>query len=149
MASRSGRAWRGGHRMPCYKGRSPRGLVPPWMLQSASLGIMTGWSLHRQMAWTIFFRRLNQAGSLDSRALAPCKLAAIGPGTAAALGCRGLAADLVPPRFLWPRAWRRPCFRPGTWLASAFCSPGQARRGMFCPSQLENMGPLWMWRRPM
>ncbi|MFG6376504.1 MAG: uroporphyrinogen-III C-methyltransferase, partial [Desulfovibrio sp.] len=43
-----------------------------------------------------FFRRLNQAG-LDSRALAPCKLAAIGPGTAAALGCRGRGGAGVAP----------------------------------------------------
>jgi len=37
---------------------------------------------------------------LDARALAPVRVAAIGPGTAAALARRGVRADLVPERFV-------------------------------------------------
>ncbi|MDP9334834.1 MAG: uroporphyrinogen-III C-methyltransferase [Actinomycetota bacterium] len=37
---------------------------------------------------------------LDARALAPVRIAVIGPGTAAALARRGLRADLVPERFV-------------------------------------------------
>ena len=43
----------------------------------------------------IFFDRLRTLGK-DARALAGCKLAAIGPKTASALSHRGLMADLVP-----------------------------------------------------
>lgn len=43
----------------------------------------------------VFFRRLAERG-LDARALAGLELAAIGPGTAKALGERGLRADLIP-----------------------------------------------------
>jgi len=46
-----------------------------------------------------FFRRLFEAG-YDVRALGGAKLAAIGPATAAALRERGLAADVVPARFV-------------------------------------------------
>jgi uroporphyrinogen III methyltransferase/synthase len=42
-----------------------------------------------------FFARLAEAG-LDTRALAGCAVAAIGPATAAALGAHGVRADLVP-----------------------------------------------------
>jgi uroporphyrinogen III methyltransferase/synthase len=44
-----------------------------------------------------FFGRL-EAGGRDARALAGARVAAIGPGTAAALAERGIAADVVPPR---------------------------------------------------
>jgi uroporphyrinogen III methyltransferase/synthase len=44
-------------------------------------------------------RGLGRAG-LDARAMAGTKIAAIGPGTAAALAERGLRADLVPERFV-------------------------------------------------
>jgi uroporphyrinogen III methyltransferase/synthase len=46
-----------------------------------------------------FDRGLTPAG-LDARALAPVRVAAIGPGTAAALGGRGIRVDLLPERFV-------------------------------------------------
>ncbi|MGH2890030.1 MAG: uroporphyrinogen-III C-methyltransferase [Solirubrobacteraceae bacterium] len=45
------------------------------------------------------FERLDRAG-LDARALAGTRIAAIGPGTAAALRDRGLVADVVPERYV-------------------------------------------------
>jgi uroporphyrinogen III methyltransferase/synthase len=45
------------------------------------------------------FSRL-AAGGRDARALAGARVAAIGPGTAAALAAHGIAADVVPDRFL-------------------------------------------------
>ncbi|MGH2913630.1 MAG: uroporphyrinogen-III C-methyltransferase [Solirubrobacteraceae bacterium] len=45
------------------------------------------------------FERLTSAG-LDARALGGARIAAIGPGTAAALRSRGLIADVVPERFV-------------------------------------------------
>jgi uroporphyrinogen III methyltransferase/synthase len=47
----------------------------------------------------LLFERMAEAG-LDARALAAARLAAIGPGTAAALRLRGLNADVVPERFI-------------------------------------------------
>jgi uroporphyrinogen III methyltransferase/synthase len=47
----------------------------------------------------LLFEALDSAG-LDSRALAAATVAAIGPGTAAALARRGIAADIVPERFV-------------------------------------------------
>jgi uroporphyrinogen III methyltransferase/synthase len=47
-----------------------------------------------------FFEQAVEARGLDSRAVAGTRLAAIGPGTAAALAARGLRADLVPERFV-------------------------------------------------
>jgi uroporphyrinogen III methyltransferase / synthase len=47
----------------------------------------------------LFDRGLAPAG-LDTRALAPVRVAAMGPGTAAALEARGLRPDLVPERFV-------------------------------------------------
>ena len=47
-----------------------------------------------------FFRRGLHARGLDTRALAGVKVAAIGPGTAAALERFGVRADLVPERFV-------------------------------------------------
>jgi uroporphyrinogen III methyltransferase/synthase len=46
-----------------------------------------------------FFAALDGLGS-DTRVLGPVRVAAIGPGTAAALECRGVRADLVPGRFI-------------------------------------------------
>jgi uroporphyrinogen III methyltransferase/synthase len=47
-----------------------------------------------------FFDRGLAPRGLDARALAPVRIAVIGPGTAAALARRGLRADLVPERFV-------------------------------------------------
>jgi uroporphyrinogen III methyltransferase / synthase len=47
----------------------------------------------------LLFERL-LAGGRDARALAGAKIAAIGPGTAPALADRGIAADVVPERFV-------------------------------------------------
>jgi uroporphyrinogen III methyltransferase / synthase len=47
----------------------------------------------------LFFERLGVAG-LDARALAGATVAAIGPGTASALGSHGVIADVVPDRFV-------------------------------------------------
>jgi uroporphyrinogen III methyltransferase/synthase len=47
-----------------------------------------------------FFERGLDAAGLDARALGGLRLAAIGPGTAAALEARGLRPDLVPERFV-------------------------------------------------
>lgn len=47
-----------------------------------------------------FFDRGLVAAGLDARALAGCRVAAIGPGTAAALSRRGVRADLVPNRYV-------------------------------------------------
>jgi len=47
-----------------------------------------------------FFERALDAKGLDARALAGLRVAAIGPGTAAALAGHGLRADLLPERFV-------------------------------------------------
>jgi uroporphyrinogen III methyltransferase/synthase len=47
----------------------------------------------------LLFERL-AAGGRDARALAGTRIAAIGPGTAAALAAHGIRADVIPPRFL-------------------------------------------------
>ncbi len=62
----------------------------------------------------LFERALEPAG-LDARAFAGVKVAAIGPGTAAALAHRGIRADLVPERFV------------AESLVDAFPPPDQSR----------------------
>lgn len=47
----------------------------------------------------LFFERL-AAGGRDARSLAGARIAAIGPGTAAALAGHGIMPDVVPPRFV-------------------------------------------------
>jgi uroporphyrinogen III methyltransferase/synthase len=47
----------------------------------------------------LLFEAISEAG-LDARALAGATLAAIGPGTARALGAEGIAADVIPERFV-------------------------------------------------
>ena len=47
-----------------------------------------------------FFARALAGHGLDSRALGGRRIAAIGPGTAAALARHGITADLVPERFV-------------------------------------------------
>jgi uroporphyrinogen III methyltransferase/synthase len=46
-----------------------------------------------------FWDRLLASGQ-DTRSLAPCKVCAIGPSTAAALAAHGITADLLPPEFV-------------------------------------------------
>jgi uroporphyrinogen III methyltransferase/synthase len=63
----------------------------------------------------LLFDRLGEQG-LDARALAGARVAAIGPGTAAALRAHGITADVIPERFVaeglvealagWPAASR-------------------------------------------
>jgi uroporphyrinogen III methyltransferase/synthase len=48
---------------------------------------------------TALFERLAEA-ELDARALSGARIAAIGPGTARALGAHGIVADVVPERFV-------------------------------------------------
>jgi len=67
--------------------------VPPlagygWLVLTSANGVAA-----------LFDRGLAPAG-LDTRALAGVRVAAIGPGTAAALAARGVRADLVPDRFV-------------------------------------------------
>src|SRR5262249_54862474 len=47
-----------------------------------------------------FFERGLVGAGLDARALAPVRVAAIGPGTARALADRGIRVDLLPERFV-------------------------------------------------
>ena len=59
-----------------------------------------GWCIFTSAnAVELFIEHLRAAG-LDARAFARTSLAAIGPGTAAALEARGLRADVVPGRFV-------------------------------------------------
>ena len=67
------------------------------------------WPDLTRFAWVVFtsangvdafFDRGLAPAGLDARALAPVRLAVIGPGTGAALARRGLSADLVPERFV-------------------------------------------------
>ncbi|MDQ1382531.1 MAG: uroporphyrinogen methyltransferase / synthase [Actinomycetota bacterium] len=67
------------------------------------------WPDLTRFAWVVFtsangvdafFDRGLAPAGLDARALAPVRLAVIGPGTGAALARRGLRADLVPERFV-------------------------------------------------
>ena len=67
---------------------------PPPDLDSYDLVVLTSPNGVR-----VLFERLAHAG-LDSRALAGATVAAIGPGTAAALRGHGVIADVVPERFL-------------------------------------------------
>jgi uroporphyrinogen III methyltransferase/synthase len=48
----------------------------------------------------LFFDALAASGRLDARALSGATIAAIGPGTARALAAHGIAADVVPERFV-------------------------------------------------
>ena len=59
-------------------------------LQSFSWLVFTSFN-----AVASFFTRLDDLG-LDSRAIGPCRICAVGPKTAAALSAHGIKADLVP-----------------------------------------------------
>ena len=83
-----------------------------------------------------FFDRGLDAAGLDARALAPVRVAAIGPGTADALAARGMRADLVPERFVAgvaarrvPRGRRAGCCSPGAEVARDVLPDGLAAKG--------------------
>ncbi|WP_417909432.1 uroporphyrinogen-III C-methyltransferase [Candidatus Electronema sp. PJ] len=81
-------------------------------------------------AVTYFFKRLHEKG-LDSRALAPCKIGAVGKTTADELGKYGLRADLIPEKFT------------GEGLAEALIAAGEAQGKRFLlPRALKAMETL-------
>ncbi|MCC6442505.1 MAG: uroporphyrinogen-III C-methyltransferase [Armatimonadetes bacterium] len=66
---------------------SPVPLEYDWLIFTSANGVQ------------VFFDKLRAAGR-DARAFAGCKVAAIGSGTAQALGTQGIAADFVPTEFV-------------------------------------------------
>lgn len=77
-----------------------------------------------------FFKRLHEKG-LDSRALAPCKIAVVGKATGDELGKYGLCADLLPEKFT------------GEGLAEALIAAGEAQGQHFLlPRALKAMETL-------
>jgi uroporphyrinogen III methyltransferase / synthase len=75
-------------------------IVPPesYAPLDAALGGLTGfdWLVFTSAnAVAFFFARLGEL-SLDSRALGPCRVCAVGPKTAASLASHGIRPDLVP-----------------------------------------------------
>jgi uroporphyrinogen III methyltransferase/synthase len=81
-------------------------------------------------AVTYFFKRLQEKG-LDSRALAPCKIAVVGKATGDELGKYGLCADLLPEKFT------------GEGLAEALIAAGEAQGKRFLlPRALRAMETL-------
>ncbi|WP_417914077.1 uroporphyrinogen-III C-methyltransferase [Candidatus Electronema sp. JM] len=81
-------------------------------------------------AVTYFFKRLHEKG-LDSRALAPCKIGAVGKTTADEIGKYGLRADMIPEKFT------------GEGLAEALIAAGEAQGKRFLlPRALKAMETL-------
>ena len=81
-------------------------------------------------AVTYFFKRLHEKG-LDSRALAPCKIGAVGKTTADEVGKYGLKADLIPDTFT------------GKALATALIAAGEAQgKRVLLPRALKAMETL-------
>jgi uroporphyrinogen III methyltransferase/synthase len=79
---------------------------------------------------TYFFKRLQEKG-LDSRALAPCKIAVVGKATGDELGKYGLCADLLPEKFT------------GEGLAEALIAAGEVQGKRFLlPRALKAMETL-------
>ena len=92
-----------------------------------------GWCSRRRTASRASSTAALAAAGLDARALAGLRVAAIGPGTAAALAARGLRPDLLPERFVAEsllEAFPRPA-APGerVLLARAEQAPRRAPRG--------------------
>ncbi|MBI4333458.1 MAG: uroporphyrinogen-III C-methyltransferase [Chloroflexi bacterium] len=63
-------------------------------------------------AVAIFFRRLRELGR-DSRALAPCRIGAVGPATAEELGNYGIVPDFIPGKFTSEAVGAQIPVRPG------------------------------------
>jgi uroporphyrinogen III methyltransferase/synthase len=85
----------------------------------------------------VFFERGLARRELDARALAGARVAAIGPGTAAALARRGVRADLVPERFVAESLLE--AFPPAPRDARVLLVRAEAARDVL-PVGLERMG---------
>jgi uroporphyrinogen III methyltransferase/synthase len=80
---------------PCIKTVSREDAVAKELLKAGDYS----WLLFTSATGVeFFFRRFIGAGG-DLRSLGTCRIGAVGPATAAALKCRGLIPDLVPPFF--------------------------------------------------
>ena len=85
----------------------------------------------------LLFDRLYRAGR-DARALGDGRVAAIGPGTAAALRQHGVIADVVPERFVAEGLVEA---LAGVPVTSGADRPGCARRATCCPTRCASAAP--------
>ena len=83
---------------------------------------------------------LRRARIGDARSLAGTRVAAIGPGTAAALREHGIEADVVPERFV-AEGLLEALDRRGRSRASACSSPARPRRATCCPTACASAAP--------
>lgn len=89
-----------------------------------------------------FWKRLRHAG-LDARALAACKVAAIGPATATALLEKGIAPDLLPKSYVAEDLARGLIAASGQELANArILLPRAASARMILPDMLARAGAM-------
>ncbi len=85
-------------------GKSPSPLPSPQEGEGASSGVLGSldrydWITFTSVHGVIGFFRMLRKMELDARSLARCKVAAVGPATAAALLRRGVRADLTPEHY--------------------------------------------------
>lgn len=105
-------------KLPCYD----------WLIFTSANGVK------------YFWRRLRNAG-LDSRALGSARVAAIGPGTSAALAARGINADFVPGSFVAESVADGLLARMGEGVSGLrVLLPRAARARDVLPRTLENAG---------